>query len=114
MSCLAAEWARVGGTIREATADYRASQDIVGAFLADCCVVDSDASAGATDLYTAYKTWCEAAKEPAEKQRAFGDALTERGYRVDRHRVTSRKIRLGLRLKSEQSEQSEPYSGKVL
>ncbi len=94
--------------VRQATAEYRETMDIIGAFVGECCVVDAKTCAGATDLYRAYVAWCEAAKEQADSQTRFGEALTERGFTVGRHRVTNRKIRVGLRLISEQSEQSEP------
>jgi putative DNA primase/helicase len=110
-------WQRDGlGTpdvVREATAEYRASQDVIGSFLAESCVTYPQASVGATVLFNAYKTWCDESKESPEKQRSFGDALTERGFRVERHRITGKKIRVGLRLLSEQSEQSEQLFSKV-
>jgi len=92
--------------VRKATADYREAMDIIGAFLDECCAVDPEARAGATDLYQAYVKWCEEGKERPESQQRFGEALTERGYPVDpkRHPVTKRKLRLGLRLLSEPAE----------
>jgi putative DNA primase/helicase len=104
--CLA--WQRDGlgwaEAVREATSEYRSSQDIIGEFLAECCVVEQDASVGATDLYRAYVAWCEQAKEHPESQRRFGDTLSERGFTSVRHRGTNRKTRVGVRLVSEQSE----------
>lgn len=99
--------------VRQATADYRASQDLIGNFIAECCEESEGATVGATVLYQAYAAWCERGKEHPESQRRFGEALGERGYQVGRHPVTNRKTRIGLRLVSEQSEQSEPLFGKV-
>ncbi len=104
--CLA--WQRDGlgvpDSVRHATAEYREAMDLIGAFLSERCTLDPGASVGATDLYRAYCAWCEQGKEHPESQQRFGEALSERGYRVERHRVTNRKIRVGLRLLSEHPE----------
>ncbi len=104
--CLA--WQRDGlGTpeaVREATAEYRASQDLIGAFLAECCEAAEEETAGATDLYRAYVAWCEQGKERPETQTVFGEALNERGFPDKRHSVTRRKVRVGIRLLSERME----------
>ncbi len=111
--CLA--WQRDGlgtpETVREATAEYRASQDLIGAFLTECCEVCDGAMAGATDLYRAYTAWCEQGKERPETQRGFGEALARRGFTDKRHSVTGRRLRVGIRLLSEQTEQSEQSEG---
>jgi len=54
--------------------------DILGAFLADECVVMDEAWVAAIDLYDAYKRWAEAAGEHVVSQRRLGAALTERGF----------------------------------
>ncbi len=108
--CLA--WQKEGlgmpEAVSQATADYRASMDIIGNFLAECTVAEPGASVGATDLYKAYVAWCKQVQEQAETQRKFGEALGERGFRVERHCTTKRKLRLGLRLVTEQTEQAGP------
>jgi putative DNA primase/helicase len=95
-------WQREGlgmpEAVREATSEYRASQDIIAVFLAECCLVDPEAVVGATDLFKSYVNWCEGAKEQAETQTRFGESLTERGFRKDRHAITKRIVRHGLRL----------------
>jgi P4 family phage/plasmid primase-like protien len=106
--CLA--WQRDGlglpDPVKQATSEYRATMDVIGAFLVECCEEDPEGIAGATDLYTAYVAWCEQSREHPETQRRFGDALSERGYGLDRHPVTRRKIRRGLGLVPKQSEQT--------
>jgi putative DNA primase/helicase len=94
--------------VKEATTEYRQSMDLIGAFLDECCAIEPGAVVGATPLYVAYAAWCDEAKEHSESQRSFGDALNERGFTSGRHRGTNRKTRIGLRLVSERSEQSEP------
>ncbi len=80
--CLA--WQQEGlGTCEEvstATANYRADSDLLGDFLAECCVLEKDVSAAAKDLYAAYLAWAEETgeREPLT-QKFFGILLGERG-----------------------------------
>ena len=82
------EWAHGGlgvpDEVRYATEAYRVEQDVLAAFLADCCVVAPTAKVAAKDLYRAYAVWCEQGGERAESQRAFGLRLGERGF--DQHK----------------------------
>jgi P4 family phage/plasmid primase-like protien len=77
------EWQRQGlqapEEVRRATVEYRAEMDVVGAFLAECCMVGSDQDVSAADLYRAYGEWCKDTGETQVKQRRFGGQLTERG-----------------------------------
>jgi putative DNA primase/helicase len=77
------EWRRKGlqapEEVRRATIEYRAEMDVVGAFLAECCVLGSDEDVSAADLYKAYGEWCKDTGETQVKQRRFGGQLTERG-----------------------------------
>lgn len=68
--------------VKKATEEYRQEQDILGPFLAECCVVEPNASATAKDLYAAYTRWAEGAgeKKPFSK-RVLGQMLHERGFR---------------------------------
>ncbi len=64
----------------QATEEYRAEQDVIGAFLEECCYEDSTASALARDLYGAYRAWTEANGERLTTQKDFGGRLGERGF----------------------------------
>lgn len=66
--------------VREAVASYRSEMDILAAFLDDRCVVQAGARAGATELFDAYKAWCEASGERPITQRMLGIKLRERGF----------------------------------
>ncbi|HPM84554.1 MAG TPA: phage/plasmid primase, P4 family, partial [Candidatus Anammoximicrobium sp.] len=83
-----AEWQRDGlgepPVVRAATADYRNEMDVLGDFIAERCLVADGCEVGASELFEAYKTWCEAAGEKAITQRRFGMQLTERGFQSDR------------------------------
>jgi putative DNA primase/helicase len=78
------EWQRDGlgmpEKVKTATAEYRDAQDVLGAFLADCCLAGPDYSCRATPLYEEYCRWAKVANERELSQRRFGDAMTERGY----------------------------------
>lgn len=72
------------GVVKEATATYRAEQDVIAAWLADCCVTEPGAAATARELYASWKTWCEANGEREGTQRALATRLTERGFTSSR------------------------------
>lgn len=66
--------------VSTATESYRSEMDVMGRFIAECCVVHQDATAKAGELYRTYVEWCEANGERAESQQTFGTELGERGY----------------------------------
>ncbi len=78
------EWARDGlgypTAVRDATEGYRAEQDILGTFLADCCIAGDGYNVTAKELYAAYQSWCEETGEKPLTQQAVGRRLTERGF----------------------------------
>lgn len=82
------KWQKEGlGTcdvVKTATDEYRQTQDNLGEFLADCCIIPTEkpgaVHAPASDLFTAYSRWCEMAGEPYVSQRRFGEALSSRGF----------------------------------
>jgi putative DNA primase/helicase len=97
--------------ILQASGDYREECDSIGDFITECCVLESQARAWASDLYMAYKQWCEASGDRPMSQKAFGRRLTDRG--VTRRRGSGgRFCREGIRV-SEPCERSEP-DGDVL
>jgi P4 family phage/plasmid primase-like protien len=81
-------WQRDGLGVPEevlaATNAYRAEMDILGAFLADICVVHERASVPSATLYTAYSTWCERSGEDKKSKIEVGKALAERGFSAKR------------------------------
>ena len=67
--------------VKAATNDYRNEMDEIGIFLTDCCILSPNARTNPTNLYDAYKKWCEDTGETVLSQRAFGTRLTERGLK---------------------------------
>ncbi len=78
------EWQRQGlevpQRVKAATANYRSSQDHLGRFLAECCVVDDHAYVTTKDLRTGYDAWCEEQGERPWSAQAIGRELTDRGF----------------------------------
>jgi len=78
-------WQREGlglpGEVKTAIATYREEMDTLADFLAECCVVEKQATASAKELYAHYTLWCEENGERPERQKAFGMRLTERGFK---------------------------------
>ena len=89
-------WQRYGlgipDCVRKATASYRDEMDAVGAFIAECCVVDRRAKATAKELYEAYLGWCEENGEEIITQKKFGMSLTERGFMRRKYRSENNTI----------------------
>jgi putative DNA primase/helicase len=98
--CLA--WQKEGlgvpDQVRAATNTYRAEMDVLAGFLADECVVGTELSAKAGDLYKAYKLWCEVNGESPATQTAFGLKLAERGFTGGRNATGRYWSGLGLRV----------------
>ena len=82
--------------VKAATGEYREEMDVLGDFLAECCILELGATAKATELYRNYKSWCEQNGIRELSQRVFGSGLTERG--VERQRKTDGWYRLGIGL----------------
>ncbi len=106
--CLA--WQRDGlglpEQVKAATEEYRASEDVLGSFIENCCVVESHASCPATQLFEAYRDY---SGDRETTQTKFGCMLGERGLHSDRYTAGKHKGRkgwwgIGLQAESEQSE----------
>jgi putative DNA primase/helicase len=76
------EWQRDGlnppPEVQTATADYRRSEDVLGDFIAERCVVGPTYEVLVADLYRAYQDWAEHANEKVISKRAFGGRMTNR------------------------------------
>jgi putative DNA primase/helicase len=108
------EWQETGLTpssaIEQATTDYRQSQDVVAAFLDDCCDVSPNYVCRAGLLYKIYKKWALDNGEILLSGKYFGDALTEKGLGPGKGTHGTR-VRKGLDLKEELKNSSFDGSG---
>ena len=65
-----------------ATEEYRDEMDILGDFVAQCCVQNPFGAAVVADTYRAYENWCvETAERPVGK-RTFVNRMRERGQKT--------------------------------
>lgn len=80
------EWQRDGIRIPErvkaATAKYRTSQDHVGRFITECCIIDPNAYVTAKSLRECYENWCTEEGERPWSAKALGSELSDRGFDV--------------------------------
>ena len=71
-------------SVLAATKGYRAENDVLGAWQAECCLVDAHAVATASGLYASFRTFCEQRGEHATTGKAFGQELERRGLTSER------------------------------
>ncbi len=94
--------------VRAAVDEYRAEEDVLAAFLEECCEIEpqdvlllpDDSSrwfATNSQLMHAYQEWAKANGERPLNQRELGRALQERGFESGRRRVG--RGRLGIRVR---------------
>ena len=78
------EWQQDGlqipAAVKAATKEYRTTQDHVGRFLADACLVDEHATVTARALRAGYEAWCTEQGERPWTAQALGRELSSRGY----------------------------------
>jgi putative DNA primase/helicase len=106
------QWREQGGLrppacVLAATEEYRGENDVLGTWLAECCVKEANAVAEAGGLYRSYKTRAEDRGERVDTATAFGLALERLGFTSDRPsagRWRNRTIRRGLGLLAAQHE----------
>jgi putative DNA primase/helicase len=105
--CLAwqREGLRIPDTVQAATATYRAEQDPLRDFYAECCVFDPDAWTPSRALYDAYRTWAEASGDGdrAMNTKTFGLQLAEHGCRQATRTQAGKNVRgwLGIRFQTD-------------
>ncbi|TDA70639.1 MAG: DNA primase [Clostridia bacterium] len=108
--CLA--WQREGlgvpDEVKAATDAYRQEQDVLAAFLEDCCIINPLAKAAAKDIYQTYLAWCEENGERPMSQRDLGMQLTERGFDRFRGGKSGGIVWRGIGLLTEGTERTEP------
>jgi putative DNA primase/helicase len=82
--------------IREATADYRTEQNVIGIFLESCCSTIPEASAEAGLLFQSFDRWRNNEGHRKVTQTKFGKMLTQLGYQKDRSSATGRTVYQGI------------------
>ena len=82
------DWQRTGlrppAKVQAATQAYRDEMDVFGPFIAECCVVHRTTEVRASDLWAAYRTWCDANGVKEQTQTKFGKYLNSKGIHTER------------------------------
>lgn len=79
------EWQKIGlsktpKVILNATAEYRADQDILGLWIEEECEIGAQHSQANSTLYYNYKVWCEKNSNKPASNKTFSQRLSERGF----------------------------------
>ena len=81
--------------MRAATEEYRRSEDLLQDFLDEYCLMDTEESEGAAELYDAFKTWWVAnVSKKTMSQKKFGRLLGARFKRIKSNKIRYRGLRL--------------------
>ncbi|MCB2136630.1 MAG: hypothetical protein KDE08_11925 [Rhodobacteraceae bacterium] len=79
------EWQRIGlappVSVRAAVEEYLASEDLIGQWIAECCLRDPQAKARSADLFQSWQAWAAARGFPWGTQKSLGEALRSAGFR---------------------------------
>ncbi len=86
--------------VLSATQDYFESEDSLGRWMNEMCVMSPHLCAGSAELFGAWKEWAERAEEYVGSMRRFSESLRERGYEKWRDSVLGRMGFKGIALKS--------------
>lgn len=82
------EWQEKGlavpESVRDYTDEYRAENDPLRDWLADCCELDAGAWTSNADLRRSYEAWCEDNGEKPLTAKKFGTLLEARGIRTQK------------------------------
>jgi putative DNA primase/helicase len=96
------EWQREGlgepEEVRDATAEYRASEDRIALFLDERCIAGPDRRASVAAMYDTYRAWAISSGEHPMSKPALGEALEARGFERGRGTAGTRMWRgIGVR-----------------
>lgn len=98
----AIDWARDGlaepTSVKEATAEYRSSEDVVGRFIEERCVIEAAAVTKYSDLYRAFTSWSHENSEPEYGNPRFASELESRGF-SSKKGAKGVRLRCGIRLR---------------
>lgn len=91
-----AQWQDMGlkppAAVKEATAEYLEAEDAIAAWMAECVDLGASHSEASGDLFKCWREWAERAREQVGTQRAFSQALMNRGYSHKRGHAGIRKF----------------------
>jgi putative DNA primase/helicase len=84
------EWKRIGlkvpAIVLNATDEYLADQDTIAQWIDEWTERDPNSFTPTTELFKAWKLWCEERNHYVGTERSFSDDLADRGFERDRRR----------------------------
>lgn len=89
--------------VREALADYRKSNDWLGAFMEECCDLGENYAVSSKELYQRYTAYCQVSGDYRRDSRDFANAMKSAGF--DKKHTKKGWLYMGLRLRSDFSPQ---------
>jgi putative DNA primase/helicase len=87
------EWRRTGlnapAAVISATNAYLDAEDDTASWIGECCIEDRAIEASSSDLYASWKAWAERTGRVggAGSQKAFSQAIEDKGYSKDKRRT---------------------------
>lgn len=84
--------------VQEALADYRKSNDWLGAFMEECCDLGENFAASSKELYQRYTAYCQVSGDYRRDSRDFANAMKSAGFEL-KHKMHGNAY-TGLRLHS--------------
>ena len=88
-------------TVLAATGTYQRDSDAIARFIDECCHVSPAVKATTAQLFDAWEKWRAADGTEAMSRKAFGMALTDKGYPVPAQSVNGKKWRSGIALRTD-------------
>lgn len=105
-----AEWQRIGlappASVLSAAAEYLEGEDLVGQWIADCCVSAAQFGASSAALFRSWSAWAEAGGFVAGSAKALGEALRARGFIATK--VGGARGWRGIALRTDQAAEPQP------
>lgn len=89
--------------VQAALADYRNSNDWLGAFMEDCCELGENFAASSKELYQRYTAYCQVSGDYRRDSRDFANAMKGAGF--DKKHTMKGWLYMGLHLRSDFSPQ---------
>jgi putative DNA primase/helicase len=87
---------RIPDSVRAATEEYRTEQDVLGRFVAECCLFGQVYRVKFSDLYTRLENWCKDSGDNLPSKTFVGEWLKNAGYQ-DRHSGCRWYLEIGLK-----------------
>lgn len=85
-----------------ATTSYQQDSDAIGRFIAECCYLSPAVKATTTQLFDAWEKWRAIDGAEPLSLKAFGMAITDKGYPAPKKTVNGKKWRTGIAVRQDE------------